>query len=90
MGYKILYSSQLNKKYSVYKPKFFGKKFLIVTILCAIMFLSPVRQWIAKTMLPYNLNKASDSFSDMICHIENGQPISDAITAFCQDIINDP
>lgn len=91
MGYVIQYNPENNKKFPV---KALGKrrrKWLTALILTAIilgMMRTELGSWIKMWLLPGDAVQTEASLSAFVENIRAGEPLSDAVTTFCREIID--
>lgn len=91
MGYAILYEPELNKKLKI--PNQNQKKILRICALaaCALLVIlclqAPVRTVIRDFLIPGDPDVTQSAFAQMVTDIRAGEPFSDAVTVFCQEIL---
>lgn len=90
MGYKIEYSPHENQRYPVKnrpsKKKHMGVALLAAIILCSL--LPKVRSSVVSLLIPGDDTITKSAFQLMVERLRDGDPINDAVTAFCQEILN--
>ena len=81
MGYRIVYGK---KKGRFRQPKK-GKKALIVAVVSMLLF--AVGFWGRTELLPGNRQNSGAALENLIEAVQEGVSISDAVVAFCREII---
>lgn len=91
MGYYICYDIKgagRTKRYF----KHIKKKHIVYSLcFCAfwgLMMISDIRQWLWDILCPGDPSVTEAALTQMVTDIKNGNSVSDAITAFCTDIIS--
>ncbi len=91
MGYSILYEPELNKKLKIPNQ---NRKFLLTvgTLAVCVIFvilclLTPVRTVLRDFLIPGDPDVTQSAFSQMVSDIREGESFSDAVTVFCQEIL---
>lgn len=93
MGYRIVYGPMPKvPKVNNHKPL----RLQAMTAMFALLFVLTVRQaWpegtelLREFLLPGESNVTESAFSEMIVNLQEGQPLGDAFTAFCRQIVED-
>ena len=91
MAYKVVYGPMPK---SQKKPGIL--RFQVLTALCLVLFSLGVRTvWpegrevMQEFLLPGEQNATQAAFGEMLEGLENGQTLSDAVMAFCRQIVQD-
>ena len=91
MGYRIQYQPELNNKYLIKSKRKTDKQILLyISILSclAILLTVPVcRHWLWEFLIPGDAQLTSAAFSEMLNLLKSGEDLSDAVTAFCKEIL---
>ena len=90
MGYKIMYSPEDNNKYPTGQSGRKHKWLLPVIIILALLMsirTAQVRDRLEEWIIPGNDQITKAAFSVMIDEIRTGEPVTEAVTAFCRVII---
>jgi len=91
MGYRILYENGLGEK-TAYAPKCtdWKKRLLILGIaaLMLAMLIAPVRTKIVHMLIPGDPKITSEAFFQMVSDLKNGDSVKNAVTAFCETVLN--
>lgn len=92
MGYKILYENGHGEK-THYAPKHrdWKKRFLIIGIAFFLlsMLITPVRSRILHVFIPGNDEITVEAFTKMVTDLQEGDSVKNAVTAFCETVLND-
>ena len=90
MSYRIDYNPENRKKYPMKKTK--TTSWLIYTlVVIAVIFTAQKackNEAIKTVLLPGDPEITSSAISTMIDDVKSGEPIKDAVTAFCLEIIH--
>lgn len=93
MSYKILYDPELSHKYPPEKegPAIVGWiiSFLLAAALLFIMSISGVLNHVKYWILPGDPVVTEAAFADLMEGLEAGEPIAEAFTDFCVEILED-
>lgn len=89
MAYQIKYKTVGSKKYAKYKPSIQkpGKRFWILLTATVLLLVALAGEPIKRFLLPGDPEITEKALSNMVEDLRAGEPIKDAITAFCQDIL---
>ena len=91
MGYQISYNPEDDHKYPPCQPMKRGKWACWVMV-CAVLFgmvgIPKVRSKLEMLLIPGDVQVTKAAFSDMLDQIQTGQPIDEAVSAFCREIIH--
>lgn len=90
MGYQIMYSPEDNHKYPAYKPKSKNRWLFPVVITIALLVaagIPNVRNSLERWLIPGDAQVTKAAFSAMLDQLRTGEPIDEAVTAFCREII---
>ena len=91
MAYKVVYGPmpKIRKKSGILR-------FQALTAMCLMLFSLGVRQvWpegrevLQDFLMPGDMTVTQAAFGDMLENLENGQNLTDAVTAFCRQIVQD-
>lgn len=91
MAYTIRYSPENNKKYPTDKPP---KKSLLIfavvmfTAVSLLLVNDGVRDVIADFVLPGDLQVTKSAIVQLVEDVRTGEPVANAITTFCQYVID--
>lgn len=92
MGYRIMYSPEDDHKYPACRP---GRKnkWVLPTLLAAVIFVTmatpSMRNWLERWLIPGDPQVTKGAFSMMIDEIRSGEPLGEAVSTFCREILND-
>jgi hypothetical protein len=89
MAYSIGYGQQRNdrcKKRSGKRFKMLALVFFLVFLLSVQLFSQEGAEFLRRMILPVG-EESMEAFSAMIQAVEDGEPIADAVTAFCREVI---
>lgn len=90
MGYQIMYSPEDNHKYPTIKSRR-KHRWLIPVVISVALFISAgipkVRNHLEYLLIPGDTQITKAAFSAMLEQIKTGEPINEAVTAFCREII---
>lgn len=90
MGYQIMYSPEDNHKYPAYKPVR-KNKWVIPAVLTAVLLAAAarpqVRSALENWLIPGDKDVTKAAFSLMLEDIRTGEPVSQAVSAFCREIL---
>lgn len=91
MGYRILYENGHGEKIH-HAPKHMDwkKRFLIfgIAALLLAMLIAPVRNRILRVFIPGDDKITSEAFSKLVTDLKDGNSMKNAITAFCETVLN--
>ena len=89
MSYRIEYNPEKNRKYplpTAGKPKWLIAVLAIMALMFALQSID--RNYTLKSwLLPGDPEVTETAFSAMVDDIRGGEPVGDAVTAFCLEII---
>ncbi|MBR4109851.1 MAG: hypothetical protein IKK41_06055 [Oscillospiraceae bacterium] len=90
MSYRIEYNPEKNRQYPMQaarKPKWLIAALVVIVVL--FMFQKIDRNHILRSwLLPGDSDVTVSAFSSMVDGIRAGEPVKDAVTAFCLEIIH--
>ncbi len=91
MSYRITYGPKVPKKY--YKRKMSKRPLLFLGVAAAAVIAAAIlfptqAQRIKYKLMPWTTPESKAAISAMLTDIEGGASYSDAIAAFCRDILN--
>lgn len=92
MGYKIEYSPEHKKKYPTDSMLRRGRKYGIIIAVAGLLLcvsVSKLRSGFVQMLIPGDDDVTKASFAIMMEKLQEGSPLIDAVTAFCQEILND-
>ena len=90
MAYKILYSPEDARKYPISRVEGKGKWLrctLVCIALCSLLSVPKVRIALEKWLIPGDVDGTKTALSTMLEQIRTGEPIEEAVSAFCREII---
>lgn len=92
MGYRIVYGEDPGKKFGTGSR---CSRFGILTVCCFLLFLLLTnlfwpagKQMLWELCIPGDAELTAAAFETMVEDIRVGEPISDALTAFCREVID--
>ena len=92
MSYSISYGPDRPKP-APKKQSYFGLAGAVtVIVVCALVigwWIPQQAEQFAQVLLPWTKNEVKAAFAELREDIHDGQPLSDAVTAFCLEIIHD-
>lgn len=88
MGYRITYENNLIKKEAVKKSNnTLLKKTIYAIIICIILFCVLSGRNARSYLLPGDPQVTEKALKDLVTDLKEGDAVSDAVTAFCKEII---
>ena len=91
MGYRVYYSPEDNNKYPTRNKqgntpylRYLGVILTVILVLTVPQLRSHLRQW----LIPGDETVTSEAFTQMVESIGEGQSVGEAVTAFCQEILD--
>ena len=87
MSYIVKYAEALNKEIILPNKKPYILILSVIFVIAAVLFVAPLRNWIYTSFVPMNYKIVVHEFSYMTTKLKQGEPIQDAVTAFCEEII---
>lgn len=92
MGYRIDYGSfkpaKSKKKINIPRVIAMTTGFLAAFFLATGLFWESGRQKLQRFLLPGDPDVTGQALETMISQIKDGEPLSDAVTAFCKEVID--
>ena len=90
MGYKIQYNCVGRKLESKKKSKagIFAGLLVLLLVIAAVTVKSVGLQWVREVLLPGDPAVTAAALEGFVLDIKEGDTLVDAITAFCQEIVN--
>lgn len=89
MGYQIMYSPEDNHKYPPYKPA--KKKWLLPVVITLALLIAAgrpqTRRKLEQWFIPGDVQTTKAAFSVLMDDIREGEPVNEAVAAFCNVII---
>lgn len=92
MGYRIDYNGGTVVKKPIYAPKVGKKKIVLLSaaVLTAAFLLWPMgRRCVRDLLLPGDEDVTAAALSELVNDLSAGEPVGEAVEAFCRDIIAD-
>lgn len=91
MGYVIEYSPQDKRKYPITGNKRKGKRYvrwflILVVLVCSLI--PGIRTRAVNLLIPGDDEVTKAAFQIMTEQLRAGEPVNDAVTAFCQEILD--
>lgn len=91
MSYRIAYSPEKNSKYPLRKERKFGYTWIVTIAAVALALLGIIgvhrENALKSLLLPGNPVVTEAALKTMVTDIRGGEPVADAFTAFCREII---
>lgn len=91
MGYRIVYNPETESKYPMMKQKPNMRKWPVLVLAASVLLITLVkpelREKAAEWILPGDPEVTKAAFNLMLDEIRSGDEISDAVTAFCKEIM---
>ena len=91
MGYRVYYSPEDNKKYPTRNKqgnaRYLGH-FVVVLAVVLTLTVPQVRSNLREWLIPGDEAVISKAFSQMVENVREGEAIGEAVTAFCQEILD--
>lgn len=89
MGYCIEYNPDKKKIYPIQAKRKSKRVYLLMVAIVLFLVLTfAYKKKIAHFLIPGDSDVTADAFSHMVSDVKAGDPISDAFTAFCLEIIH--
>ena len=90
MGYCIEYNPESNKRFPIRNTNKKAWPFVVVTCLLVIALLvyNVGQERIKTWLLPGDSQITEAALKNLVGELKDGEPISDAFTTFCQEIID--
>ncbi len=91
MSYSVYYSTKGIARYRSGTKKKVLRRFLLgITVAgaCFTLFCAPVRNRLIQVFFPGDHAVTKEAATQMIADIRDGQPVREAVSAFCQEILN--
>lgn len=92
MGYRITYGYAIHKKMFVLKHNKHFKAAVTILIICVLLIGFGLLGWsnqkIRTWLLPGDAQVTEQAIDEFVCNIKEGANLSDAIVAFCDEIIS--
>ena len=90
MSYQIQYKSVGQKKYTKHKLPFrlSRKRTVLLLAVTALIFISLCFSRVRYLFIPGDPEVTEQAISNMVEALRSGESVGDAVTAFCQEIIN--
>lgn len=93
MGYRIVYGPE--PKFRSHKTKE-NTRLRILVAGCLLLFAISVKllwpegtEKLRRTLLPGEMSQTEQAFSSMLENVREGEPLGEAFTAFCRQVIED-
>lgn len=88
MGYRITYkSTYMKNKTQDWQGKSNVLKWIFALIVCFFLLLAIFNTEVRRLFLPGDPVVTERALSELVVDIREGQPVSDAVTAFCREIL---
>ena len=91
MGYRVCYSPEDNKRYPEVNKQGRGRgaRYIVITLAVILSLTIPkVRERLRMWLIPGDEAVTSGAFTQMVEDIQSGNPVGDAVTVFCQEILD--
>ena len=90
MGYRISYENGVIRKETRQKPRIKWKKWALCVSTAALavtLCLPRGRLWVRDLVLPGDAEVTAAALEGMVCDLRDGEPMGEALEAFCREIL---